>query len=199
MNERMKMICEKCNIEVKKFDGVHLTLQDGIIFLCSKCYNQRISEFMEFEFTHISFEPEVFRDVDGLNHTFNFTTHLTGGGVSIEANEEVDDEHNGYQFSIYGEPEEGVANLFNLFGQLTARIQKGLSKKHLEPAHNGKLHITDQNVVRGQITSDLKTASELPVLVIDGREVSWEELGEMVMIYEGFNFRLDIFDRSEER
>jgi len=37
-----------------------------------------------------------------------------------------------------------------------------------------------------------------PVVVIDGKEFSWKELGEMVMAYERFNFRLDMIDRSEE-
>jgi hypothetical protein len=38
----------------------------------------------------------------------------------------------------------------------------------------------------------------MPVLVIDGRDVSWEELGQMLMTFEGWQFRMEIHDRSEE-
>ena len=36
------------------------------------------------------------------------------------------------------------------------------------------------------------------MLVIDGREVSWEEFGRMLMTFEGWQFRMEIRDRSEE-
>jgi hypothetical protein len=34
--------------------------------------------------------------------------------------------------------------------------------------------------------------------VIDGKELSWEEFGRMLMTYEGFQFKLAILDRSDE-
>jgi hypothetical protein len=36
------------------------------------------------------------------------------------------------------------------------------------------------------------------MLVIDGWEVSWEEFGRMLMTFEGWHFRMEIRDRSEE-
>lgn len=36
------------------------------------------------------------------------------------------------------------------------------------------------------------------MVVIDGKEISWADFGEALMIYEGFNFKMQIFDRSEE-
>ena len=38
----------------------------------------------------------------------------------------------------------------------------------------------------------------LPMLVIDGKEISWEQFGRMVMGFEGWQFRMEIKDRSEE-
>jgi len=38
----------------------------------------------------------------------------------------------------------------------------------------------------------------MPLLVIDGREVSWEEFGRMLMTFEGWQFRMEIGDPSEE-
>jgi len=53
--------------------------------------------------------------------------------------------------------------------------------------------------VRGQITWDDNEDGRVPCLVIDGRELSWEEFGRMLMTYEGFNFKLEIFEGFEER
>ena len=57
------------------------------------------------------------------------------------------------------------------------------------------------NVVRARIDSDLESYEDYghpPLIVIDGKEIRWDEFGRMLMTYEGFNFKLEIFDRSEE-
>jgi hypothetical protein len=35
-------------------------------------------------------------------------------------------------------------------------------------------------------------------VVIDGRAISWEQFGRMLMSFEGWQFRLEIHDKSEE-
>jgi len=85
-----------------------------------------------------------------------------------------------------------------IFGQLFERIRSGLSQKHLEKAKHGML-ISDSNVVRGRIEWDDDTGGEIPLLIIDGKPITWEQLGRMLMTYEGFNFKLEIFDPFESR
>jgi len=34
--------------------------------------------------------------------------------------------------------------------------------------------------------------------VIDGREVSWDEFGRMLMTFEGFKFKLEIFETDDD-
>ena len=42
--------------------------------------------------------------------------------------------------------------------------------------------------------------AQMPLLaIIDGTSVTWEELGRMVAPNVGFCFKLEIFDRSEEK
>jgi hypothetical protein len=36
------------------------------------------------------------------------------------------------------------------------------------------------------------------MVIIDGKEISWEDFGQTLMTYEGFNFKFQIFDRSDE-
>ena len=38
----------------------------------------------------------------------------------------------------------------------------------------------------------------MPVVVIDGRNISWDELGRMVATYMGFQFKLELHDFSDE-
>jgi hypothetical protein len=58
--------------------------------------------------------------------------------------------------------------------------------------------------VKGKIESDMSDESDLygatplPMMVIDGREVSWEQFGEMLRTFEGFQFKLQIIDKSED-
>jgi len=75
-------------------------------------------------------------------------------------------------------------------------MRRSLSVKHLVQSEHG-LQIADQTV-RARIESDQTTDERMPLLVIDGRDVSWEEFGRMLMTFEGWQFRLEIGDRSDE-
>jgi len=52
--------------------------------------------------------------------------------------------------------------------------------------------------VRGRIEWDESQPGHLPLVVVDGKEVSWDDLGQMLMSMEGWHFRLEIADPSEE-
>jgi hypothetical protein len=56
-------------------------------------------------------------------------------------------------------------------------------------------------IVRGNVSCDLESDSgaRIPMLVIDGKPISWERFGEMLMTWEGFSFKLEVYDPSEER
>jgi hypothetical protein len=38
----------------------------------------------------------------------------------------------------------------------------------------------------------------VPLIVVDGRAITWEEFGRMLMTFEGWQFKLEIRDKSEE-
>jgi hypothetical protein len=67
----------------------------------------------------------------------------------------------------------------------------------MNPTHGWTRGIADF-LVRGRIAWDDEHDGRLPLLVIDGREVSWEAFGRMLMTFEGWQFKLEIRDRSEE-
>ena len=60
------------------------------------------------------------------------------------------------------------------------------------------VEIADPGVVRGRIECDRGSDGRLPLLVIDGQEIDWDQFGRMLMSYEGSQFQLRIADNSEE-
>ena len=77
-------------------------------------------------------------------------------------------------------------------------MRQSLARQHLKTSVEFGLHIADF-LVRGQISSDPENENgRVPVLVIDGREISWEKFGQMLMSFEGWQFKLEIRDPGEE-
>jgi hypothetical protein len=99
----------------------------------------------------------------------------------------------GYQCQILGEPEDEP---LSLLARLVERMRRSLSVKHLVPSELGT-QIADQTVC-GRIEWDESEDGRVPLLVIDGQEVSWDEFRRMLMSFEGWQFRVAIRDRSEE-
>ena len=130
----------------------------------------------------------------GELHEFHFRTHSFGTGVALDAFELRDGEPSGYYFRVIGDPQD---DLQVLLGRLVEKMRRALSVKHLENGDDG-LRITDHGVVRARIAWDDANDGRLPLLVIDGREVGWDQFGRMLMIYEGWQFKLTMADKSEE-
>jgi hypothetical protein len=60
------------------------------------------------------------------------------------------------------------------------------------------LQITDQQIVRGTIDWDDAQDGRVPLVIVDGREITWDTFGHMLVTYEGFQFKLETRDKSEE-
>jgi hypothetical protein len=116
-----------------------------------------------------------------------------GTEVALDAFEPFDGEPSGYQFQMIGDVGD---DLLALLGCLIERIRRVLSTKYLENQDLGQ-QIANQ-VVRGRIQWDRTNDGHVPLMIVDGREVSWDDFGRMLMSFEGFQFELNIRDKSEE-
>ena len=167
----------------------------GIRQLCSRCFNTEVAQLAGLEgFEHAKFEAVGLPDCTGELHEFHFRTHLFGTGVALDAFELRDGSPAGYQFQIIGDPKD---DLLVLLGRLIEKMRRALSVKHLTNGEHG-LQIADHQVVRGRIEWDDAHDGRVPLLVIDGREIDWDEFGRMLMGFEGWQFKLNIADKSEE-
>jgi hypothetical protein len=187
------LFCSACGSPVSPHDGVSVGFDAGTKFMCSRCYNELVAENRGLDFEHVTFAPLTLQDVDGVHHTFQFRSNIFSDQLSLTALETGTDK--GYEFCVIADAEQ---DLFITFKALFERIRRELGRKHIEPEGNG-YRITRDDVVRGQITDDPNSLGQLSRLIIDGKAISWEELGRMVAPYAGFGFKLEIFDRGEER
>ncbi len=169
-------------------------METGYRELCSRCFNEEVAERGEIDFQHVNFEPIDMTDATGKAHRFHFRLHLLGDRVSLEALELKDGAPSGYQFQMLADAE---TDLFAVMGQLVARMRRTLAQQHLEQERGRRFSIKDF-LVRGRIDCDLESDDGLPQLIIDGREIAWEQFGRMLMSFEGWQFKLEIRDRSEE-
>ena len=156
-----------------------------------------MADCLNIDFETITFDDIDLEDGNGVKHRFSFYTHIAGDNVGMEAIEQKDDESQGYQFYVISDVEE---DLLILYKKLYERMKRGLSQKHLEESDNNPYRFTDRDTVRGYVAYDPnKGEDDIPMVVIDGKEITWLEFGKMVSSYEGFNFKLEIFDKTEEK
>jgi hypothetical protein len=196
----MKSIpCERCGKLAPGHDLTHFTTEAGVLLLCTQCFNADVAQRVGIrDFDNHRLDPISITAPDGVIHEFHFQTRLLGAIVTLEAYELKDGEPSGYQFQLIGEPGE---DRFVQLGRLVERIRSTLATRYLQDSKYG-LQIKDMEV-KGAIEADMSDEADvfgprLPMLVIDGREVSWDEFGKMLMTFEGFQFKLEIVDKSDD-
>jgi hypothetical protein len=187
--------CHTCGAPIVGYDSVHFgSIETGYRDLCSRCFNEEVADLGELDFQHVNFEPIEMADAAGKSHRLHFRLHLLGDRVSLEAFELNDGAPGGYQFQVLAG---AGADLFALLGRLIERMRRALALQHLDQEPGRGLSIKDF-LVRGRIDWDGAEDGYAPLLVIDGREISWDQFGQMLMGFEGWQFKLEIRDRSEE-
>jgi len=94
---------------------------------------------------------------------------------------------------------------FTLFSKLHERMFKALNRKHVYRSTQTKSWQIQRNekgedIVRGQITADVDSEDSIstPLILVDGKEMAWREFGRMLMTFEGFNFKLQLFDPHDQ-
>jgi hypothetical protein len=187
--------CSTCGKVVPSYDIVHLgSIEEGYRQLCGKCFNAEAAKLAGLDkFEHLNFEPVRIVDCEGQPHDFHFRTYLFGPAVALDAFQIRGRKPAGYEFQIVGGAEE---DLMVLLGRLVEKMRRALAIRHITQGTLG-LQIADK-VVRGRIEWDEDEDGRVPLLVIDGREITWNQFGRMMMTFDGWQFKLEIRDKSEE-
>ena len=188
--------CHTCHQVIAVADGVtYGSIETGTRELCSRCFNEEVAKKGGLDFQHVQFEPQEMADAGGAMHRFHFRVHLLGDRVAINVFElDQSGDPGGYEFQVLGDPE---GDLFALMGTLVSRMRRTLAQNHLTYEKQFGWGIADC-LARGRIAWDADRDGRVPMVVIDGRSFTWEQFGRMLTTFEGWQFRLEIHDRSEE-
>lgn len=146
------------------------------------------------DLNHAKLDPITVSDQNGQPHVFHFRHSVCPVGLTLTAFEIKNGEPGGYEFQVLGDFK---ADPLELFKTLYERIKRELARSHLMKDSTGT-YIRGHEV-RARITWDDDFDGEIPMLVIDGQQISWNEFGKMVMCFEGWQLKLEIYDKCDER
>ncbi|MBI4864214.1 MAG: hypothetical protein HY815_28750 [Candidatus Riflebacteria bacterium] len=184
--------CESCGKTVPAYEITSLVDDDKRRSLCGDCYFETMSHYSGEDLVHQRLEPITVKDAEGSLHTFHFRYSIIPVGYGLEAFEIKDGHPGGYQFAIGGKEDP-----LGLLKRLYERIRRELARTHLEKDQHG-IHIKDMEV-RAVVDCDLESPENLPLIWIDGKSFPWEGFGRMVMSWEGWRFKMEFYDRSDEK
>jgi hypothetical protein len=196
----MNMILyERCDKLAANQDLTHFFTEPGTLLLRNQCFNaESVTRTGIDNFDNHPLDRIPIVGVDGASHTVYFRTRQVGAKVTLDAFEINDGKPSGYHIQLIGEPGE---DRYVQLGRMVQKIRRALDNKNLEEGEHG-LQFVDM-AVKGHIEADMSNQAHLfgerlPILVIDGREISWTEFGQMLMTFEGFQFTLKLADRSDD-
>ncbi|HMA65742.1 MAG: hypothetical protein ACM31E_04580 [Fibrobacterota bacterium] len=149
-------------------------------------------------FTHSTLEEGydfIITDKWKTERHFKISSFPCPGGLLSEALEVVNNKNaEPYIFSILSQFDTDIeyAEL-----QLKAKIKRGIDKKYLKNLQ-GHLILGEDDELFGRIDWDSNADDGSMILVVDGKRLTKDEFWELLKSYEGWQFRMQIVDRTEE-
>lgn len=188
--------------------------------LCGNCMSLRIEGRGELPPLPDVPGPVSLAGPDGRPHVLAFVRWFTYAGLAVMMQEvdprlspaaqrrqaeaaRVEDPGWGYQFSIVGPHDAPVGPIVDRLHELAARevgrhyLQRVAPDDDLDSTPASRLLVTD-NCVRGRLISTIDCAHGLPYsVVVDGRRVSWSDLGHALEAFEGCRVMITVQDDTE--
>lgn len=177
--------CIVCGARHWGYEGVHFGSEGRH---CLPCFNRKVARQMGITFHQADLQPVTLKDADANPHTFHVQSRLAPTGHVVEAFEVEDGHPRGYRFAVLGGFE---ADALSLFALVYEKIQKALARKQVRRGEFG-WQLELEQPVTGRIEHDPESDLRLPMVTIDGREFRWDQLGHMVMTFEGFDLELRV-------
>jgi len=183
----MNTSCSACGKPIGSLEVIHVAGEGP---RCYHCFNRETADRLGINFDQPPFKPIVLQDADGTSHTFTFRSMLVPTGHEIEVLETTEDAPVGYRFAVLGDFEADASDLFQL---LYATMRREIATRHVHRTEYGWQLTSDQRLV-GRIEWDPDSDARLPLVVIDGKAFTWEQVGHMLMTFEGFTLDARIKD-----
>jgi len=189
--------CEKCGYTILDYEKTfYLHGKKTEEILCSECFSRQMAESANVQLEE-KIKPHTIEisGTGGKKHLFYIHRIVFPMGIFLEATEIREGEAEGYKTAVKGDLD---CDQTMLFEKLKNRIKKLVSQKYIEETEWGNRNSIKNSEVAGRIEWDEQYEGRLPLVIIDGKKYTWEELGEMLMSFEGWDFKLKIFENWEE-
>jgi len=181
--------CGLCKRILRPDDSLSVA---GVGHRCYRCFNDETADQLGVAFDNTAIAPFAITDVDGVRHRFEIRSMLVATGHAMQAREVgKPGARGGYRFEILGDLE---ADAHDLFRRLRDRIRQALSVRHVEETENG-WQLTRPHRLNGVIEWD--PDGDLPLLIVDGRPFTWDQIGRMLIAFEGFTLNAAVQDTTE--
>lgn len=186
----MSTKCGVCGKAIGSFEVIHVAGEGA---RCYPCFNRVIADRLDMDFDEPEFQPIVLEDADGTLHTFKIRSMLVPTGHELEALEIVSEGRVGYRFAVLGDFD---ADVWELFQRLYATMRREVAIRHVQRTEFG-WQLTSAHHLVGRIEWDADSEGRLPLVVVDGKVFTWDQLGRMLMTFEGFTIEARIKDTIE--
>ena len=182
--------CDKCGRALGTGESIMVS---GVGERCYDCFNVEMATRMGVDFDHTPVQPIELTDAAGVKHRFEIQSLLVATGREMIAREVPAPDSGGYRFAVLDDFE---ADAWDLFQRLYKKMRREMAVRHVKKTKYGWQLTKDDRLV-GRIEWDPETDGQVPVLVIDGKPFSWDEVGRMLMSFEGFTLEARVVDSIE--
>ncbi|HEY5251394.1 MAG TPA: hypothetical protein VIJ09_07025 [Acidimicrobiales bacterium] len=184
-------VCRDCGTPDPRasIDGDHL---------CDRCADRRIAHHTGYPELPDPPSPMVLSAVDGRRITLRFRLRRAPTGVEMELEDASLEPRQGFHLAVLGSHDADIAELE---AHLRRMAKEELGTRYLAPNKHraGWILAEEHDELRGRLVwhdgSEVGTPYDV---VIDGKTLSWEELGQALEAYEGWRFVLRLDDPCDD-
>lgn len=164
--------------------------------LCDRCYDRRIAAHTGWPELPDPPAPIVLISPDGRRHQMRFRLWRAPTGVEVEVEEDGVAVGEGFHVAVLGDHDADVAQLI---ARATTAAEERVSRRYVEPAGNrAGWQVKDMEIAGRFVWDDDQPGGHPYRVIVDGRTLTWEELGDALESFEGWEFHLTIVDRVED-
>ncbi len=170
--------------------GTGARMAVGGAALCDRCFNHRLAELTGLPELPGPPPVEELTGADGRQHRLRYRLWRGPDGIVAEAEEDEVDDGPGYRLRVAGDHDDDPARLLDA---LRTRLRAEVGHRHLEAEAGGDGWLVAGTEVCGRIET-----VDPPQVVVDGRLLTWDELGRALAPYEGWQFSLLLDEGDDE-